>query len=519
MTIDLNRREVMMALAALGVALPGSRALAADGDGLQFGPAEPFSFDALVEKQRALAAAPYVPEASRAPAVLDRIDFDQHWRIKYKADETLQLNDGKAPIRFFHLGRYFQLPVGIHVVEGGTARTLRYDPALFDIPADSPAKELPADIGFAGFRVLEPGREEDWLAFLGAAYFRTSGEDNQFGMSARALAIDVAMPTPEEFPRFTDFFLEPSADGRLVITCALNSPRVAGVLRMDVSKGGPIRMDIQARYFARGDIQRFGIAALTSMFWYSETDRARRVDWRPEVHDSDGLALWTGTGERIWRPLNNPRNVMTSSFSDEAPRGFGLLQRDRNFENYEDDGVFYEKRASVWVEPVGSWGRGAVQLVEIPTDDEIHDNIAAYWVPETPVRRGDAVAVDYRLFWSNREPYPGTVGKVAATRLGRGGIPGQPRPAGVTKVVVDFDGGLVAALGRDAKGVKAIVTASRGTVGQTEAYSVKVGTAWRATFDLTAEGDAPVELRLYLTQGESVLTETWAYQFLPLGAA
>ncbi|WP_294641638.1 glucan biosynthesis protein, partial [uncultured Aureimonas sp.] len=273
--------------------------------------------------------------------------------------------------------------------------------------------------------------------------------------------------------------------------------------------------DIQSRYFARDDIERFGIAALTSMYWYSETDKQRRIDWRPEVHDSDGLAMWTGMGERIWRPLNNPPRVMTSSFSDQGPRGFGLLQRDRDFANYEDDGVFYEKRACVWVEPKGDWGPGMVQLVEIPTDDEIHDNIAAYWLSAKPVRKGDAIALDYVLHWSNREPFPGDVGKVVATRLGRGGIAGQPRPAGVTKIVVDFDGGLVAALDREAKGVEAIATASRGTVGKVDCYSVKVGTAWRVTFDLTAEGNDPVELRLYMRQGDKVLTETWAYQFLP----
>ena len=517
MTIDLNRRDLMMGLAALGLAGKTRLALAQDS-GLTFDAPRPFSFDRLVEEQRQLAAEAHVPEVPRAADVLERIDFDQHWRIKYKAEDTLQLNDGKAPIRFFHLGRYFKLPVGIHVVENGQARTLRYDPNLFQIPDDSPAKELPGDIGFAGFRVLEPGSEADWLAFLGAAYFRTSGEDNQFGMSARALAIDVAMPTPEEFPRFTDFYLEPSADGRLVITCALNSPRVAGVLRMDVKKGGPIVMDIQARYFARDDIARFGIAALTSMYWYSETDKQRRIDWRPEVHDSDGLALWTGTGERIWRPLNNPNTVMTSTFASNNPKGFGLLQRDRDFKNYEDDGVFYERRASVWVQPKGDWGPGAVQLVEIPTDDEIHDNIAAYWLSEKPVKKGDAISIDYDLHWANAEPFPGDVGKVVATRLGRGGVAGQARPAGVTKIVVDFDGGLVAGLDRFAKGVKPVVTASRGTLSNIDAYSIKVGTAWRVTFDVTAEGTDPVELRLFLRQGDTILTETWAYQFLPLPA-
>lgn len=521
MAIDLNRRELVAGLAALGLLGPTRAALANDatGDELRYDAAEPYSFDILVERARQLAAAPYVPEVPRAPDTLEAIDFDQHWRIRYRRDQTLELNEGRAPIRFFHLGRYFKLPVGIHVVENGEARRLRYDPSLFAIPQNSPARDLPDDIGFAGFRVLEPGSDADWLAFLGAAYFRTSGEDNQFGMSARALAIDVAMPTPEEFPRFTDFFLEPSADGRLVITCLLNSPRVAGVLRMNVHKDGPIVMDIQSRYFARAAIERFGIAALTSMYWYSETDRVRRIDWRPEVHDSDGLAIWSGTGERLWRPLNNPNRVMTSTFTAPAPKGFGLLQRDRDFANYEDDGVFYERRASVWVEPVGDWGEGGVQLVEIPTDDEIHDNIAAYWLSAKPVAAGDAISLDYKLHWANREPYPPAVGEVVATRLGRGGIAGQPRPAGVTKIVVDFDGGLVAALDRNAAGVEAMASTSRGTLGKADCYSVKVGTAWRVTFDLTAEGTEPVELRLYMRQGDTVLTETWAYQFLPLTPA
>jgi len=263
-------------------------------------------------------------------------------------------------------------------------------------------------------------------------------------------------------------------------------------------------------------MERVGIAPLTSMFWYSESDRKRRDDWRPEIHDSDGLSIWTGEGERLWRPLNNPQNVMTSTFSGKAPHGFGLLQRDRNFDHYQDDGVFYEKRASVWIEPKGDWGDGAVQLVEIPTDDEIHDNIAAYWLSAKPVAKGDAMAYDYRLTWAKDAPHPPEVGVVTETRIGRGGIAGQARPRGVTKIVVDFDGGKVAALAREAEGVKAMVSTSRGTVSNASAYSVKVDTAWRAMFDLTVEGLEPVELRLYLAQGEETLTETWAYQFLPL---
>lgn len=521
----LTRRNVLTVLAGLGLLPLAGPALAdgkesADLNGLQLKDPHPFSFDRLVEAARRSAAKPYVPDVVRGHDILEKIDFDAHWKIKYRAERTLDLNGGKAPIRFFHLGKYFQLPVGIHVVEGDTARQLVYHRNLFEMPADSPARKLPDDIGFAGFRVLDPDAETDWLAFLGAAYFRSCGELGQYGMSARAVAIDVAEPTPEEFPRFTDFYLAPSETGRLIIYCPMESPRLSGVLKMDVAKDGPVVMDIETRLFAREDMAKVGLAPLTSMFWYSETDRGRRIDWRPEVHDSDGLAMWTGAGERLWRPLSNPDVVKTSTFFDTGPKGFGLLQRDRDFKDYEDDGVFYDKRPSLWVEPKGDWGAGGVQLVEIPTDDEIHDNIAAYWVSKTPVKKGDAIAVDYRLTWAKDEPHPAVnIGHVVATRLGRGGIPGQPRPKGVIKVVVDFDGGPVAKLDDEAKGVEAIVSASDADIGEVDCYSVKVGTAWRATFDVTCHGTTPAELRLYLRKGDETLTETWIYQLLPLASS
>ncbi|ORE98512.1 glucan biosynthesis protein [Aurantimonas sp. 22II-16-19i] len=512
----LSRRSFLAAAAALGLLPTGGRAFAED-DLLSFAAEKPFSFDLLADHARRMAMQPFIETRSRDPEVLDQIDFDAHWKIKFKPEATLEVAGGKAPVRLFHLGRYFQLPVGIHVVDGDKSRQLRYDPAVFDMPEDSPARKLPKDIGYAGLRVMAPDQQTDWLAFLGAAYFRSSGELNQFGLSARALALDVAMPTPEEFPRFTDYFLERSTTPghELVITCLIDSPRMTGVFRMDVGKHGPVVMDIDSRFFAREKIDRVGLAPLTSMFWFSETDRPDRVDWRPEVHDSDGLAIWTGANERIWRPLNNPSAVRTSSFSDKNPKGFGLLQRDRAFSNYEDDGVFYEKRPSVWIEPKGDWGQGEVQLVEIPTDDEIHDNIVVYWVSGKPVRKGDEIPLSYRLTWAKDEPRPAEVSAVTATRIGRGGIAGQPRPKGVVKFAVDFDGGFVAKLDRDAKGVKAVVSTSRGELSNIDCYSVKVGTAWRMTFDLKAEDIDPVDLRAYLRRGDQTLTETWLYQFLP----
>ena len=295
----------------------------------------------------------------------------------------------------------------------------------------------------------------------------------------------------------------------------MDSPSVAGAYRFDWTKDTGAVADIQAELFCRNQITRMGVAPLTSMFWFGENNRHLATDWRPEIHDTDGLAMWTGAGERIWRPLNNPPTVQTSSFADSDPKGFGLLQRDRAFYDYEDDGVFYDRRPSVWVEPQGGWGRGAVQLVEIPTDDEIHDNIVAYWVPATPVAAGSQWSFAYRLHWLADEPYPPTaVARVRHTRLGRGGIPGQPRPAGARKFVIDFEGGPLEAL-KKLDPVKPVVNASRGRIDNAYALQI-VGTRnWRAFFDLYAEGPEPVDLRLFLRLGERTLTETWLYQYIP----
>ena len=256
------------------------------------------------------------------------------------------------------------------MAEGGSAREIVYRQSYFDMPEKHVAHSLPDGIGFAGFRVMAEDQTWDWLAFLGASYFRSPGAAKQYGMSARGLAIDTALPSGEEFPRFSTFWLEavPGSRERVVIYALLESPSVVGAYRFDCAYANGVAMDVDMHIVARKPIERTGIAPLTSMYWYSETDKTKGLDWRPEIHDSDGLALWTGAGERIWRPLNAPPNVMTNSFVDENPKGFGLLQRDRIFDHYEDDGVFYNKRPSVWIEPLDAWGRGSVQLVEIPTN-------------------------------------------------------------------------------------------------------------------------------------------------------
>lgn len=512
MIVDHRRRALLACLAALGLVAPDWAG--AEPSAAEFGPATPFSFDALVATAKQMAQAPY-SDPPRAADILRQLHYDIFAQIQFRADHTLELAGGKSPVRLFHLHSNAQMPVGIYVVEGDQAREVLYSPKFFDIPADSLARKLPDDIGFAGFRVLNVGKDSDWLAFMGASYFRTSDPLDQYGISARGLAVDTALTTAEEFPRFTDFFLSPSESGTMVVYALMNSPRVTGALKIDIARGQPQTvMTVNARFFARADMERVGIAPLTSMFWTSEMNIRKGLDWRPEIHDSDGLEIVTGKGERLWRPLNNPHRVVVSSFVDDGVKGFGLIQRDRDFEHYQDDGIFYEKRPSLWVEPIGNWGRGQVQLVEIPTDDEVHDNIVAYWQFEKPVKAGDEIAVDYRLHWLKDEPNAPDIGLTYSSRIGRGGAPGQQHPKGVVKFVVDFQGGVLGTLGQQ-DGVEISATSSRGKISGAYALPVVGTTRWRAVFDFSPATLETVELRLYLHRQGKALTETWAAQYHP----
>ncbi|MDS9469062.1 glucan biosynthesis protein [Paracoccus sp. MBLB3053] len=484
----------------------------------ELGQSQVFSFDELTSRARAIAAEPYVPPNVEQPEVLEKIDYDAHWKIAFRPETTVRVGD--VPVQFFHLGTYFRNPVKISVVENGKSREIGYDPAFFDMPEDSPAHELTRGTGFAGFRLMNTDLKTDWISFLGASYFRTSGPQGQYGMSARGLAINSGMTEPEEFPSFTEFYIEKPKSGQADVTiyALMDSPSVAGAYRMDISKGGPgegQRMEISSRLFFRNAVARLGIAPLTSMYWYSETNRVLGFDWRPEVHDADGLMMVTGNGEQIWRPLMNPPRVVTSSYVTENPQGFGLLQRDRRFENYEDDGVFYEKRASVWIAPKGDWGKGQVQLVEIPTDDEIYDNIVSFWNPEQQPQAGQQMDFDYTLTWMNDAPVPQPLARTVATRIGAGGVPGHPRPKEHLKIAIDFEGPTVSGLGQQ-DGVEPVVTVPEG-VEIVQSYALPVvGTGrWRMIFDIAAEGVETADIRAYLVRDGQPLTETWLGQVHP----
>lgn len=481
------------------------------------GESQPFSFDALRDRARDLAAAPYIPATIADPDILDQMDYDRHNQVRFRPERSLWRGQGDtSTVQAFFPGMYFRNPVRLYTVENGRATEVPFSLDLFDIPEGNPARQLTGTKGFAGFRVQDAHSGIDWMAFLGASYWRTSGYSGQFGLSARGLAIDTAIPVgPEEFPMFTHFWLEPAANGDLTTYALLDSPRATGAYRIESRRGDGVAQDITATVFLRDAVERLGIAPLTSMFWFGKTDRHIAPDWRPEVHDSDGLEILAGNGERIWRPLNNPPGTTVNSFAAPGVKGFGLMQRERDFAEYQDDGVFYDRRASAWITPKDDWGDGAVVLSELRTDDEIHDNIVAFWQPAGPTARGQRHDFAYRLDWVRDNPAVSAIGHFTAVRLGAGGVPGQPRPKGVVKVVCDFAGPNLKGLGRE-DGLAVSVSTGQAQVSNTAVYPVVGTEGWRVLFDLSFdEGDEPIDVRVYVDHAGEAMTETLILQLFP----
>jgi periplasmic glucans biosynthesis protein len=520
----MQRRNFLRACAALTVAglpLPNPCAAApAATTALSYlGPPQTFNYAWLKGQARALANGVYQPPVSRIPEAVKALDWDQYQAIGYRADHALWVHDHRRfQVRFFHLGQYYKSPVRIYEVVDGQAQELAYDPAMFNYSSSGLiGSHLPKDLGFAGFRVhFDTDLDRDVASFLGASYFRAVGGEWQYGLSARGLAIDCGMDRAEEFPMFTAFWLErPATDAdTLTVYALMDSPSVAGAYRFAIAPAATLVMEVDATLYPRKAIERLGVAPLTSMFQYGENDRRMANDWRQEIHDSDGLAMWTGSGEWIWRPLVNPAHMRFNAYLDENPHGFGLLQRDRNFDHYQDDHAFYERRPSLWVEPKAGWGKGSVQLVEIPTATEFDDNIVAFWNPADTPQPGQELLFSYRLHWGARMPVRPPLAQVVATRTGLGGVKGEKRTYFAWRFAVDFAGGDLSMLGKNVK-VEPVITASHGQIEVPSVHRLDMVQGYRVTFDLKPTDDSvtPVNLRLYLRADGQPLTETWLYQW------
>lgn len=486
------------------------------------GPSTPFSFDWLSERmQTAATGAPQPPE--QITGFLTEFDYDDYQRVRFQRDRTRWAASETAPFHLnaFHLGWLFNEPVHLYEVVDGEAVPMPFSTADFDY--SDVAKDIPDNFemaGVAGFRLMTPLNRADHFdelaAFLGASYFRALGRGNLYGLSARGLAVNTGMPDGEQFPRFTEFWLERPADGAKSATvyAALRSQSVTGAYRFVLTPGETTTIDVTARLYMREDVQQLGVAPLTSMFLFGGADPGAFDDFRPAVHDSDHLILNTRDGDTYIRPLVNPAKLGNSYLAAQNPASFGLIQRERDFDQYLDAQAHYERRPSLIVEPIGDWGRGSVRLLEIPSDLEGNDNIVSYWVPEQPARAGDAFEFSYRLHWGLSPQGDRALerAQILRTRVGKGGVAGVRGTTDRKKFVIDFEGGLLSELPRDAE-IEPKVTVLRGELAQAILSPVEGTTIWRLVIE-AVPGTGTMELQAALSGYGRMLSETWLYQWV-----
>ncbi len=478
------------------------------------GAAPGFGFKDVRELARGLATKDFhPPQNADLPDILKKLNYDQYQCIRFRKDESLWNNDHLRFItQFFSRGYLYQDGVKIHVIDGGHVSDVAYSSKLFDYDKVHVPDNLPAAVDFAGFRLLyplnAPQKMDEVAEFLGASYFRVLGASQRYGASLRGLAIDTAEPTGEEFPRFTEFWLE--KPGRLaggIRVCALmDSPSMAGAYRFVIEPGAATVVHVEASMFFRKIPKKIGLASLSSVFLMGQNRTRYIPDFRPQVHDSDGLQIESGE-DWIWRPLVNPAKThQISTFPVSQLQGFGLMQRDREFSDYADLGSRFDLRPSYWIEPGERWGTGAVELVEIPTGNDWNDNIVAYWVPRDPPAPGRELHVTYRLTalltWQDQKPLL----RARSTRI----TPeiGNSPP----HFVIDFAGTPPHPILPDTDPA-AKVHASAGEVRNLVVQTNDASGGWRVFFDVAGAGDKRTELRLRLEEGAEPMSETWVYDY------
>jgi periplasmic glucans biosynthesis protein len=452
---------------------------------------------------------------SDLPKPLQDLSHEQYRDLRFKRERAVWIAEG-VPflVEPLHRGFIFKEPVVIYVVADGIARRLAYASDFFTFSPNVPPPPEGTVTDFSGFRILAPTPRaeafDEFVVFQGASYFRAVAKGQSYGLSARGLALNTGAREGEEFPLFRTFWIErptPEA-GAMVVHALLDSVSTTGAYRFTIRPGDATVMDVEMTLYPRVELKLVGLAPLTSRFVFGPNDRAGIDDFRTAAHDSDGLAIWNGRGEWLWRPLTHPEALQVSEFVDDNPRGFGLLQRHRNFADYQDLEAHYERRPSLWVETVGHWGSGAVQLMEIPSKTDYHDNIVAFWRPSQPIPAQSEERRTYRLHWCWMPPVAPPLGTTADTRVGAG------LEKNTRLFVLDFVGGRLAELTPDAP-VKMAITTSAGTVKRPVAQPHPSIGGWRVSFVLDTAGAKVCDMRGILKLGEEPLSEVWSYRWTP----
>ncbi len=512
----VHRREV---LKLAFVALAGAVGVEARADGpaaapagFPLGPPTPFDPAMVTDMARSLARQPYKALPADLPEAFKSLTYDQYVAVHLRPGATLWANDNIGfALEPLHRGFIFSTPMQINLVADGAARRLSYDAALFDFGKLSPPANL-GDIGFSGFRILAPREQGGFFelaTFQGASFFRAVGQGQEPGTMARALAIRTADPRGEEFPAIRSVWIErPTlAADTLVIYAIIDSESVSGAYRFTLRPGEATLIDTECTLFARTTLDHYGIAAMSATHLSGAIDKTRIDDLRPNVGEIDGLQILTGKGEWLWRPVSNPTTLQTSTFIDENPRGFGFLQRDRNFDDYQDDDQHWENRPSLWIEPIGDWSFGGVQLVEIPTESDVNDNIIAYWRPKAAAerRRGNFLRLPAVLVQTAAGAAASRDGRFVALRDGAGARStaafwsnSQARFSGRAKRQDDF---------------KPNLSVSPGSIVFVRTFTSADQETFRVLFEIDPGGESYSELRLVIEAEGKPVSETWIYRW------
>ncbi|MGL4263581.1 MAG: glucan biosynthesis protein G [Afipia sp.] len=503
----MNRRKFLSTSAALPVLalIPHARVSAASSA------SEPFGSSRVRQLARDAAGKEFVSPDSKLPDAFKDLDYDHYRAIRFLPEHALWHGE-KLPfeVQFFHRGFFYKNRVDIYEVVDGQATKIQYRPDYFSFGETKPPPP-DADLGFAGFRIHAPINRPDYYdevcVFLGASYFRAVAKGEIYGLSARGLSINTGEAKGEEFPLFKAFWIEKPAPNAtsIVVHALLDSKSAAASYRFTIRPGATTVFDVEMSLYPRVDLDHAGLAPMTSMFFFGPNDRNDVDDFRPAVHDSDGLAIYNGQGEQLWRPLSNPRDLQISTFADLNPHGFGLMQREKNFFAYEDLESQFERRPSLWVEPIGDWGEGSVQLIEIPTKEEIHDNIAGFWHPKSALQAKGEHNFTYRLHWGPDAPKSHALARFSRTGIG---IRGDNK-----LFVLDLIGDILKSV--DPKKVKGAVSAEKAEIKNIVTQPNPDTGGWRLSFEMPIKDKTPVELRASLMQDDKALSEVWVYRWAP----
>lgn len=449
------------------------------------------------------------PVAEQVGSFAD-LNYDQYRAIRFRRDMDPLKGRGGFALDLLPPGAIFYEPININVVRDGVPQKLGFDPHMLEFDPsqfpDGADLKTKGDMGWSGFRLRtmlnKPGIMDEFLVFQGATYFRAVARGTLYGLSGRGLAIKTGSPDGEEFPLFTDFWIhEPAeATGTVRIHAVLDSKSVTGAYQFDVNPGAVTMIRTRVALFPRVELRETGLAPLTSMFWFSPASRRTVDDYRPAVHDSDGLQMHTGAGQALWRSLSSPKTLQIASFVDRSPRGFGLIQRKRDFEDFQDAEAMYHLRPSAWIEPEADWGEGEIRLIEIPVENEFNDNIVAYWVPKNPMAKDKRHEFRYRLSFTALPPNDLPLAKIRQVRSGR-----SINSETTRSYIVDFDLSLFTQEMPESK-----VTTSTGKIVHAYLKPLPEQEVLRLAFEYEP-GDAELaDLQALLTNKDGVaLSETW----------